>query len=481
MQKQAPTFGRLLVMVLFALSCFGLLLFLWMSFGGSVPLHPKGYRFQVDVPEGAQLGTQADVRVSGVKVGAVQAKARSPRGNATRVTIQLDRRYAPIAADAKATLRTKTVAGETYVELTTGSRNGPFIQEGGLLSSRNVRKTVDLDEILDTFDPYTREAYRTWQRSLGRAVDRRGADINDALGNLPGFVDSGASLFKVLDDQRGALKGLVKNTGIVFGALTEREGQLRRLVQNSDTVFSAIAREREAFAQTWDIFPTFLDESRTTFRRLDRFAVNTRPLLHDLRPALRDLGPTVRSVGDFSPDLQRLFRNLDPLLDRSRTSLPASRQLFDGLRPVVGKLGPWLSEVNPILDWLGQSEYTVTDIMGNLGVATSARTKSGDPRSPGHYLRQYGPSGAETVAVHPERLSSNRGNTYVNPLEHTSAISPEAFKSGILASGDCRNAGGEKPATDGPTGSPPCRVQKPFRFQGRLTRFPHVEREDYSK
>ena len=43
MQKQAPTLGRLLTMVLFALSCFGLLLFLWLSFGGPVPLKPVSY------------------------------------------------------------------------------------------------------------------------------------------------------------------------------------------------------------------------------------------------------------------------------------------------------------------------------------------------------------------------------------------------------------------------------------------------------
>ena len=36
MQKQAPSLGRILVMVLFALSCFGLLLFLWLSFGGPI-------------------------------------------------------------------------------------------------------------------------------------------------------------------------------------------------------------------------------------------------------------------------------------------------------------------------------------------------------------------------------------------------------------------------------------------------------------
>src|SRR3954462_7919084 len=264
MQKQAPTFGRLLTMVLFALSCFGLLLYLWLSFGGSMPLRPKGYRFQVDVREGAQLGTQADVRVAGVKVGHVQAKRRSPAGNATRVTIELDRRYAPIARDARATLRFKTVAGETYVALTTGSRGGPgwrggpTVREGGVLPNRNVHPTVELDEILDTMDPYTRRAYRTWQRSLGLAVRHRGRDLNDAFGSLPAFVDAGADLFTVLDEQRGALGRLVKNTGVTFAALTERERQLRRLVVNSDTVFSAIAREREAFAATWRTFPVFL-------------------------------------------------------------------------------------------------------------------------------------------------------------------------------------------------------------------------------
>ena len=58
MQKQAPSLGRVFVMVAFALSCFGLLLFLWLSFGGSVPLKPKGYRFKIDVPEATQLGDE---------------------------------------------------------------------------------------------------------------------------------------------------------------------------------------------------------------------------------------------------------------------------------------------------------------------------------------------------------------------------------------------------------------------------------------
>ena len=51
MQTSVPSFSRVMVMVAFALSCFGLLLFLWLSFGGPIPLKPKGYRVQVGFPE----------------------------------------------------------------------------------------------------------------------------------------------------------------------------------------------------------------------------------------------------------------------------------------------------------------------------------------------------------------------------------------------------------------------------------------------
>ena len=477
MNKQAPTVGRLLSMVIFALSCFGLLLFLWLSFGGPIPLKPKGYQFKIAFPEATQLAVEADIRVAGVQIGKVRKKDLSPDGNSTIATVEVEEKYAPVPQSAKAVLRQKSILGETYVELTTGDRTGPKVAEGGLLDARNIKQTVEIDEILNSLDPFTRQAFRTWQQSLAEGVRNRGQDLNDSFGNLPGFIEAGGDLTTVLDAQRGALKGLVKNTAVTFGALTRREDQLENLIVNSDTTFNAISREREAFAETWRVFPTFLDESKATFRRLDRFSRNTEPLVREMQPALDDLGPALESVGDFAPDLRRFFRNLDPLITASKKSLPATREIFDGLRPLLGELGPFLQEVNPILDWLGQHEHTITDIFANLGVATSATTETRDPNATGHYLRQYGVSGAETAAVYPSRLASNRGNAYINPL---SLVGPETAKRGIIASYDCRNAGGDKPATEGAQGTPPCGTQGPYSFQGRLTRFPHVEREDYS-
>jgi virulence factor Mce-like protein len=475
-QKQAPTLGRLATMVFFALSCFGLLMFLWLAFGGPTPLKPKGYEFKITFDEVSQLATQSDVRVAGVEIGKVVKVERSPAGDAVVATLGIDRKYAPVSADAKAQVRNKTILGQTYVELTLGSKTGPRIPDGGALDQRRVGDLVTLDEILNTLDPYTRQAYRTWQQGVSQAVVDRGDELNDAIGNLPAFVESGADLFEVLDQNKQALGALVKNTGVVFGALTERENQLRRLIENSDTVFTAIQSEREDWAQVWNIFPTFLAESRATYARLEKFARDTRPLVRDLRPALDDLRPTLIALRDLSPDLKTLFTNLDPLIEAGKESLPAQREIFEGLRPVFGELGPWLSELNPILAWLGEHQHTVSDIFANLGVATQAKTTSRDPQATGHYLRQYGPTGAETASVHPNRLETNRGNTYINPL---SLVGPDQARRGIIAAFDCKNTTSDTQDKPDNSSSPACFNQAPYDFGGKLQKFPRVEREDY--
>src|SRR4028119_378779 len=112
--------GRIAVMVLFAFSCFGLLLFLWLSFGGPVPLKPKGYRFEVPFDEAIQLAVEADVRAAGVPIGKVRAKRVDPKLNRTIATIEIERKYAPIRNDARAMLRQKTLLGATFAGLQSG-------------------------------------------------------------------------------------------------------------------------------------------------------------------------------------------------------------------------------------------------------------------------------------------------------------------------------------------------------------------------
>ena len=73
MQKNAPSPARILVAIGFTLSCFGLLLFLWLAFGGPVPLKSKSYRVTAYFAEGVQLAGESDVRIGGVSVGKVKS------------------------------------------------------------------------------------------------------------------------------------------------------------------------------------------------------------------------------------------------------------------------------------------------------------------------------------------------------------------------------------------------------------------------
>src|SRR6187200_2838830 len=216
MVKQAPTLGRMLVMVGFALSCFGLLLFLWLAFGGPVPLKPKGYRFHTSFAEAGQLALEADVRISGVPVGKVKTIEPDKVTGRADVEIQLRSRYAPLPSDARAILRQKTLLGETYVELTPGRNSAKPIPEGGELPSSQVSDTVELDEILRAFDPKTRAAFQDWMQTQAQAIGGRGQDLNDALGNLAPFAEDTATIVDILNRQQDAVSRLIANTGIVL-------------------------------------------------------------------------------------------------------------------------------------------------------------------------------------------------------------------------------------------------------------------------
>jgi phospholipid/cholesterol/gamma-HCH transport system substrate-binding protein len=267
----------------------------------------------------------------------------------------------------------------------------------------------------------------------------------------------------------------------VFQALTQDEGALHGLIVNSEAVFSATASQNEALAETFRIFPTFLDESRLTLARLRTFAVDTRPLIRDLKPVARDLKPTLHDVRLLAPDLRALFRDLGPLIDASKKGLPALRDTLRGTKPVLAATAPFLGNLNPILDYLGLYSHQVSDFIGNAAGGLAAHVPTATPGGTGHYLRQMSPFGSETLGVHSTRDSTNRGNTYLPPL---GLSSKETSQNDMFPNWDCNNTathGPVKKNTASPGGYPACIVAPPITFQGKTQgKFPHIEAETYA-
>jgi phospholipid/cholesterol/gamma-HCH transport system substrate-binding protein len=464
MQKLAPSRAQIAVMVVFALSCFALLLYLWKTFGGATPLAPEGYRFQVDFDEATQLSDTAEVRISGVTVGRVVKSDLG--GDRTRATIQIEERYAPVPSDTRAILRQKTLLGETYVELTPGTEGAPPLPDNGRLPRRQVTATVELDEILRELDEPTRVELRRVVRELAEAVEGREEDLSAALGNLEPFAHDTSRLLALLEGQRPALRRLVRDTGVVFGELGRRQGELAGLVRATDRVLGATARRDADLAESVRILPTTLRELRPTEVELEAFFGDAAPVVRALRPAGRALAPALRDTVVLAPDVEALFGDLDRAIEASRRGLPAAGRIVRAAHPVFRLLVPVLREALPVVDYAGAFRSEVLAAFVNVAAATQGSERPTAGSDPLHYIRVIVPFGSEGLVAADRRYGSNRHNPYFSPraLERL-ARGLEAF--------DCQNTG--NPQNDEP--APPCRVQEPFEFRGRRLAFPHVTRD----
>jgi virulence factor Mce-like protein len=453
-------------MVVFAMSCFGLLLFLWLAFGGPVPLKPEGYRVKVNFPEATTLAQEADVRMSGVNIGKVKTKELDEGGVRTTVELEIDERFAPLPEDTKAILRQKTLLGETYVELSQGSKEAEILDDGGTLDDARVTPTVELDEIYDAFDDSTRRAFAEWVEELTKAIkDGRSQDLNDAFGNFAGFATDGSELLEVLDEQKTAVRHLIKNTGVVFNAISERQGTLRNLIDTSNQTFEATASRDDALAEVFHIFPTFLDESKATMARLEVFSRETHPLVNDFKAPADDLGPTVRDLGDLAPDLEELFRDLDPLIKSADKGAPALTDVLEEARPFFDAAHIFLQELNPILSYANFHQTTIAGFLANAGPDLAGTWAQGE-----RVQTQVGPIDERSFETATDESPVwERGNAYLAP----NALA-RALPLGTIESLTCDPVDGEMKDPDD-TGEeavmPPCFEQPPSLYDGQLFNF----------
>jgi phospholipid/cholesterol/gamma-HCH transport system substrate-binding protein len=475
--------ARLVVVVGFALACFGLMLWLWNAFGGAVPLKPQGYRVVVALPDADGLSVQADVRISGVGVGHVVAVRRAA-GDRKDAVLELDARDVPLRADARAMIRRKSLAGEEYLELTPGTARAAAVADGGRLASANVAPSVEIDEVLRTFDPATRRALSDWIQMQAIALGGNGgSELNAALGQLPGFAEALTPLMARLAQQRDEVSALVADTGVVFDAVSARRDALEGAVVNGRRATGALARGSDGIAQAFRALPAFEAESRRLLARVSRFQRRADPVLSALRPGARAFSAVAPAVRATAPQLRALAHALPGVEDAARAGLPATQRFVRAARPFVAQLQPFLDQLQPVLAYVQPRAWTLTSLVANLTAATNATTAGyGSDGAPVHYARAGMALNPASLAQYETRQSWSRLNPY-----------PEA-EGTVFATGDaaCEEtlafpkldtsaaAGGFSTnmlqqimhfvLNDGHAAAPPCVLQS-----RPTTSFPHVE------
>ena len=144
----------------------------------------------------------------------------APDGKQALATIDIEDKYAPIPEGTRAILRTKTLLGETYVELTPGNRDGPKLARRRHPAGGQRRRIGPARRDL----PHLRPAApappsRNGCRNAAVAIEGRGQDLSNAFAELDPTFTEFDQLFRVLDTQQLAVKQLFSNGAVALQRL----------------------------------------------------------------------------------------------------------------------------------------------------------------------------------------------------------------------------------------------------------------------
>jgi len=438
-------------------------IFIWVQFGGSLPFQPSMYRITVQLPDATDIYPGSDVQTAGVTIGRVSDVSRV--GNGARVTAELAQQYAPLHSGATAVARTKTLLGEGYVEIAPGNPSAPPIPDGGVLPISRVQPIQQLDDVLATFAPSTREDIRRMLGGLATALHGRADALNNALAYVAPTAGNLEIVANTLDHQQSAVRQLIANGGDVLAALGRRQGALQSAVIAGDQVLTDLGQSRRELAATVRALPPFLTALQGASHSLLSVSGDISTAVRALSPVVPLISPALSSIDSAAPTFRAAFDALPSVISAGDRGLPGATALIRSTGSAFTQVYPALRQLIPTLQLLGLLRQSAVALFANVGNLFNP-----DYVGPGGQLIQ-GATGVpsvwnEAIAGWVKRLPSNRFNPYPAPNEELQ------IAHGGLRAYDCRNL--KNPNYLPPLGgTPPCLLQGPWTYQGKSAYFPH--------
>ena len=191
MKKNASDYFVALAVIACSLVLLGALTY---ALGGWQPAS-KGRTLAVDFADVTGVKLHSEVRYAGAPAGTVSAirllaeKERNDlpkekRGNAVRVSLQLDDKLAPLPADVAVSISSDTLLSDKFIALSGGSADAPRIADGALLQGHGGG---NIDDLINSIGPFLEKAQTAIAgiepllMKTSEAVDAVKMGVNDIL------------------------------------------------------------------------------------------------------------------------------------------------------------------------------------------------------------------------------------------------------------------------------------------------------------
>lgn len=389
--------------------------YLWVNSGGRIPLITSaGYRITFPVADADNLVYFADVRIAGVQVGKVIRVDNEPGRTSApaMLTIELDEQVAPLHEGVTVQPGAKSLVEESFIGVVDGS--GAEIPSGNTLRAESVVPSVQLDQVLNSFDAEARQDLGSAVRRLDSATAGRGGELDQLFTGLGGNGREGHTAVDALAAQADDLEQLAANTTVLLDALDTQNGEIAELVSNGDLLTAASADGRPDLEATMRRLPGVLDSTAIASDSLTELAGALGPVAANLDEASPPLSTALRELPAISTDLRGLLPDLDGVLDRAHATLGRVPTFGEDVRGLVPPAQIVLADVNPALAYLRPYGLDIASFFTNFGAEASRGNADG---TWGRILLQGGEQSLRNYPASTNVGPLDRLNPYPEPGE----------------------------------------------------------------
>jgi phospholipid/cholesterol/gamma-HCH transport system substrate-binding protein len=341
--------------------------FISYSANNGLPFVPT-YKLQAEMPNGAKLVKGNEVRAGGFRVGIVKditSARRRVNGEERAIAVldlRLDKDIEPLSVDSTLSVRPRSALGLKYVELIPGRAKRTF-QDGDTIPLGNASQNApELEDVLSTFAPQTRNDSRSSLEGFGDSIAGRGPAINTTIRELEPFTRYLLPVMRNLSNPKTELRGFFPGLGAAAAEAAPVAQVQARWFAEMATTFEAIGRDPQALRETIEESPPTLQAATESFRVQTPFLARFADVSRELQPGTAELPRTLPLVNDalqagipafqqtpqLGQDLEDLFVAAEDLGDNPNTLL-ALKDLRRGVqvtRPGLEFVAPYQTVCN---------------------------------------------------------------------------------------------------------------------------------------
>lgn len=376
---------------------------------------------------GAKVGSVADVDIADAEEIATEDGEPAP-GKAVVVLRIDDPAFQDFREDASCLIRPQSLIGEKFVECTPTEPRAPGteappelaqIEDGEpgegqyLLPLERNGKAIDLDLVNNIMrEPYP-DRFRLIINSLGASLAARGEELAEIIERSNPALRETNEVLGTLAKQNEVLAKLSSDSDAVITALARKRENIADFINTSNVAAQATAERSADLERSFQQFPSFLRELRSTMNRLDAFSRAATPVFTDLGNAAPALTRATKALGPFADAGVPALTSLGDAAEVAGPDLVASDPVIRQVRGLAKSGAPGATNLAKLLATLRKTdgfEY-LKDFIFNAGGSLNIFD------SRGHFLRAYLP--LNSCVDYEIILEANCGGNFDNTVSQS--------------------------------------------------------------